>query len=81
MGMGESDYDVKNLQGLVASSKEDKKQRDALGGVGVDLIDMKMIAAPVSSIPEYSLLQINHEGIGGAGLQRVIVYKECIKSV
>ena len=81
MGMGESDYDVKSLQALVPSAKENLKQRDALGSVNGDLIDVKMIAAPVSMIPEFSLLQINHDGIGGAGLQRVIVYKECIKTV
>ena len=40
-----------------------------------------MIGAPVQQMAEYSLLQINHDGIGGAGLGNVIVYKECIKSV
>tara|TARA_R100000773_G_C4221396_1_gene120584 strand:+ start:3551 stop:5074 length:1524 start_codon:yes stop_codon:yes gene_type:complete len=80
MGMGESDYDVKNLQGLVPAAKEDEKQRESLGGT-TNTIDVKMICAPVSSIPEYSLLQINHDGIGGGGLNRVIVYKECVKVV
>ena len=84
MGMAESNYDVKNLQGLVPSAKEDQTQRDSIGGgngVLGDLIDVKMISAPVSMIPEFSLLQINHDGIQAGGLQRVIVYKECIKSI
>jgi hypothetical protein len=80
MGLSNSNYEIKNLIQLVPSAKEDETQRESLGGL-TNTIDVKMISAPLKMLNEYSLLQINHDGIGGGGLGNVIVYKECIKSV
>ncbi len=80
MSLSNSQYEVKSLIQLVPAAKEDETQRVSLGGT-TNTIDVKMIGAPVKMMGDYSLLQINHDGIGGAGLGNVIVYKECIKSV
>ena len=80
MALSNSQYDVKGLIQLVPSSKENQKQRDALSNA-THAIDVKMIGAPLSEIGEFSLLQINHDGIQAGGLQRVIVYKEIIRQV
>lgn len=80
MALSNSNYKTKSLIGLVPAAKENETQRTSLGGT-TNTIDVKMIAAPVSQIAEYSLLQINHDGIDAGGLNNVIVYKECIKKV
>ena len=82
MTLANSDYKVGSLIGLLPSSKEDQDQNASIGHVN-HALDIKMIGAPLKMLPEYSLLQINHDGIGNAsgGLKRVIVYKECVKQV
>ena len=80
MSLSNSQYEIKSLIQLVPAAKEDETQRVSLNGT-TNTIDVKMIGAPVQQMADYSLLQINHDGIGVAGLGNVIVYKECIKSV
>ena len=80
MALSNSNYKTKSLIQLVPAAREKTKQRESLGGT-TNTIDVNMIGAPVSQIPEYSLLQINHDGIQAGGLIKVIVYKECVKTI
>jgi len=75
MTMSNSGYNVKSLMGLVPDSKEDGSQQNNYQNT-TDTIDVKMIACPLKPMSDYSLLQVNHEGIQAGGLNRVIVYKE-----
>ena len=74
MTLSNSGYPVKNLMALAPASKEDETQEASYQGT-TNTIDVKMVGSPLKLLPEYSLLQINHEDLG-AGLGRVIVYKE-----
>ena len=74
MTLSNSGYPVRSLIAAAPSSLEDETQEGSYQGNNT--LDVKMIACPLKPMPEYSLLQVNHEDIGGGGLGRVIVYKE-----
>ena len=74
MTLSNSGYPVRSLMGLTPASQEDETQQRSYQGSNA--LDIKMIGCPLKPMGEYSLLQVNHEDIAGAGLQRVIVYKE-----
>ena len=60
MTLVNSGYPVKNLMGLTPASKEDETQEASYQGT-THTIDVKMVASPLKPMPEYSLLQINHD--------------------
>lgn len=81
MTMGNSGYDIKAINPNVASTSDNQSSQAAYEGGST--LKTVLAASPLSPMPEFSQLQINHEGIqgGGAGLARVAVYKEIQKMV
>ena len=81
MTMGNSGYKINSINPNQASTASGQSSQAAYEGG--NKVKITMAASPLAPIPEYSQLQINHEGIqgGGTGLQRVAVYKELQKVV
>lgn len=74
MTLSNSGYPVRSLIGLTPASRDDETQQRSYQGTNT--LDIKMIGCPLKPMPEYSLLQVNHEEMNAPGLGRVIVYKE-----
>lgn len=84
MTLSNSGYAVKSLVERVPDTREDESQQHSYQNTDAGhTIQTRLVATPLKPMNDFSLLQINHEGIQNAGgaLKRVIAYKEVQKVV
>jgi hypothetical protein len=84
MTLSNSGYPVKSLIERVPDTREDESQQHSYQNTDANhTIQTRLVATPLKPMNEFSLLQINHEGIQNTAgaLKRVIAYKEVQKVV
>ena len=84
MTLSNSGYAVKSLQERVPDTREDESQQHSYQNTDADhTIQTRLVATPLKPMNDFSLLQINHDGIQNTSgaLKRVIAYKEVQKVV